>query len=165
MATITLKGNPIQTSGELPAVGSLAPDFKLVGSNLSEMTLSELKGKKIVLNIFPSLDTDVCAASVRSFNEKAAGMKNTVVLAISKDLPFAMGRFCTAEGIENVTTLSAFRDQEFSKDYGIEIIDGPLAGLLARSVVVIDEAGKVVHNELVPEIVQEPDYEKTLAAV
>ena len=165
MATISLKGNPIHTTGELPAIGTLAPDFKLVGSNLSEMALSELKGKKVVLNIFPSLDTDVCAASVRKFNEKAADMNNTVVLAISKDLPFAMGRFCSTEGIENVTALSAFRNQEFGQKFGVAIIDGPLAGLLARSVVVVDETGKVVYTELVPEIVQEPDYEKALAAI
>ncbi|HHN48074.1 MAG TPA: thiol peroxidase [Bacteroidales bacterium] len=155
----------MHTTGELPAIGTLAPDFKLVGSNLSEMALSELKGKKVVLNIFPSLDTDVCAASVRKFNEKAADMNNTVVLAISKDLPFAMGRFCSTEGIENVTALSAFRNQEFGQKFGVAIIDGPLAGLLARSVVVVDETGKVVYTELVPEIVQEPDYEKALAAI
>ncbi len=165
MATISLKGNPIHTAGELPATGTPAPDFKLVGSNLGEMALSELKGKKVVLNIFPSLDTDVCAASVRKFNEKAADMNNTVVLAISKDLPFAMGRFCSTEGIENVTALSAFRNHEFGEKFGVAIIDGPLAGLLARSVVVVDETGKVVYTELVPEIVQEPDYEKALAAI
>ena len=165
MATITIKGNAIHTSGDLPAIGSQAHDFKLVKSDLSELTLSELKGKKVVLNIFPSLDTDVCAASVRKFNEKAAGMTNTVVLAISKDLPFAMGRFCTTEGINNVVSLSAFRNSEFAKDYGVCIIDGPMAGLLARSVVVVDETGKVVYTELVPEIVQEPDYEKAIAAL
>lgn len=165
MATITLKGNNIHTSGELPAKGSIAPDFKLVKSDLGEMSLSELKGKKVVLNIFPSLDTGICAASVRKFNEKAAGLDNTVVLAISKDLPFAMGRFCTTEGIENVVSLSAFRDKDFGKSYGLDIIDGPLAGLLARSVVVVDAGGKVVYTELVPEIVQEPDYDKALAAL
>lgn len=165
MATITLKGNNIHTSGTLPAAGSIAPDFKLVKSDLGEMSLSELKGKKVLLNIFPSLDTGVCAASVRKFNEKAASLENTVVLSISKDLPFAMGRFCSAEGIENVVSLSAFRDTAFGNDYGLDIVDGPLAGLLARSVVVVDQEGKVVYTELVPEIVQEPDYDKALAAL
>ncbi len=165
MATITLKGNTIHTSGELPATGSLAPEFKLVKSDLGEASLSEFKGKKVVLNIFPSLDTAVCAASVRKFNEKAASMKNTVVLAISKDLPFAMGRFCTTEGISNVVTLSAFRDTDFADNYGLGIVDGPLAGLLARCVFVVDENGRITYAELVPEIVQEPDYDKALSAL
>lgn len=165
MATVTLKGNPIHISGELPATGSAAPDFRLVKTDLSELSLSELKGKKVLLNIFPSLDTGVCAASVRKFNEKAAGLDNTVVLAISKDLPFAMGRFCSTEGIENVISLSVFRDKDFGASYGVDITDGPLAGLLARSVVVIDESGTVAYTELVPEIVQEPDYDKALAAL
>ncbi|MDP2424503.1 MAG: thiol peroxidase [Bacteroidales bacterium] len=165
MRSITLKGNIVHISGELPSIGSKAPDFKLVKSDLGEMALSELKGKKVLLNISPSLDTGICATALRVFNEKAAGIPNTIILAITKDLPFAMGRFCTAEGIENVISLSAFRDQEFGRLYGIEIIDGPFAGLLARSIVVVDENGKVVYTELVPEIAQEPDYEKALAAI
>ncbi|MGC9472002.1 MAG: thiol peroxidase [Bacteroidales bacterium] len=165
MATITLKGNPVHTSGNLPEKGQKAPDFSLVRSDLSELRLSELKGKRIILNIFPSLDTDVCAASVRKFNEKAAGLNNTMVLAISKDLPFAMGRFCSTEGIDRVITLSAFRNQFFGKEYGVEITDGPFTGLLARSVLVLDEQGKVIHSQLVPEIAQEPDYEAALSVL
>jgi thioredoxin-dependent peroxiredoxin len=165
MATITLKGNAFHTSGDMPANGAAAPVFKLVKSDLSEMSLSELKGKKVLLNIFPSLDTAVCASSVRKFNEKAAALENTVVLSISKDLPFAMSRFCSAEGIENVVSLSAFRDSAFGEEYGLNITDGPLAGLLARGVVVVDEEGMVAYSELVPEIVQEPDYDKALAAL
>ena len=165
MAKITLKGNPINTSGNLPAKGSNAPDFKLVKSDLGSLSLSELKGKKLILNIFPSLDTSVCATSVRKFNQLAAGKTNTVVLAISKDLPFAHQRFCSTEGITNVTTLSGFRDSAFGKAYGIDIIDGPLAGVYGRSIVVVDEKGKVTYTELVPEITQEPDYDKALAAL
>jgi len=165
MAKITLKGNPIHISGELPATGSAAPDFKLVKSDLSEFSSIELKGKRMLLNIFPSLGTGVCATSVRKFNELAAGMENTIVLAISKDLPFAAKQFCTTEGIENVMTLSAFRHHDFGKSYGVEILDGLFAGLLARSVVIIDENGKVIYTEQVPEIGQEPDYEKALAAL
>ena len=165
MAKITLKGNPINTSGNLPAKGSNAPDFKLVKSDLGSLALSELKGKKLILNIFPSLDTSVCATSVRKFNQLAAGKANASVLGISKDLPFAHGRFCTTEGITNVTTLSGFRDSAFGKSYGIEIIDGPMAGLYARSIVVVDENGKVTYTELVPEITQEPDYDAALAAL
>jgi len=165
MAKITLKGNPVNTSGNLPAKGSIAPEFKLVKSDLSNLSLSELKGKKLILNIFPSLDTSTCATSVRKFNQLAAGKPNTVVLAISKDLPFAHGRFCTTEGIKNVTTLSGFRDSTFGKAYGIDIIDGPLAGLYGRSIVVIDEKGKVVYTELVPETTHEPDYDSAIAAL
>ena len=165
MAKITLKGNPVNTSGNLPAKGSIAPEFKLVKSDLSNLSLSELKGKKLILNIFPSLDTSTCATSVRKFNQLAAGRPNTVVLAISKDLPFAHGRFCTTEGITNVTTLSGFRDSAFGKAYGIDVIDGPLAGLYGRSIVVVDEKGKVVYTELVPEITHEPDYDSALAAL
>jgi thiol peroxidase len=165
MAKITLKGNPVNTSGNLPAKGSIAPEFKLVKSDLSNLSLSELKGKKLILNIFPSLDTSTCATSVRKFNQLAAGKPNTVVLAISKDLPFAHGRFCTTEGITNVTTLSGFRDSAFGKAYGIDIIDGPLAGLYGRSIVVVDEKGKVVYNELVPETTHEPDYDSAIAAL
>jgi len=165
MAKITLKGNPVNTSGNLPAKGSEAPGFSLVKSDLGNLSLSELKGKKLILNIFPSLDTSVCATSVRKFNELAAGKANTAVLAISKDLPFAHGRFCSTEGITNVVTLSGFRDSSFGKSYGVDIIDGPLAGVYARSIVVVDEKGKVTYTELVPEITQEPDYDKALAAI
>ena len=165
MAKITLKGNPINTSGNLPSKGSKAPDFKLVKSDLGNLSLSDLKGKKLILNIFPSLDTSVCATSVRKFNQLAAGRTNVMVLAISKDLPFAHGRFCTTEGITNVQTLSGFRDSAFGKSYGVDIIDGPLAGLYARSIVVVDENGKVTHTQLVPEITQEPDYDAALAVV
>lgn len=163
MATIKFKGTDVHTNGNLPAVGSVAPDFKGVKGDLSEISLSELKGKRVVLNIFPSLDTSVCAASVRRFNKEASSLDNTVVLAISKDLPFASGRFCTAEGITNVTSVSAFRNSSFEDAYGLLLTDGPLKGLLTRSVVVVDEKGKIVYTELVPEITQEPDYEKALA--
>ncbi len=165
MAKITLRGNAINTSGNLPANGSKAPDFKLVKSDLGSLSLEELKGKKVILNISPSLDTSVCATAVRKFNQMAAGRENTVVLAITKDLPFASGRFCTTEGITNVTTLSGFRDQAFGKAYGVELVDGPMAGLYARSVVVIDENGIVKYSELVPETVNEPDYERALSAL
>jgi thiol peroxidase len=165
MAQITLKGNPVNTSGNLPEPGSPAPAFTLVKSDLGSFDFSELKGRKLILNIFPSLDTSVCAASVRKFNQLAAGMNNVVVLAISKDLPFAHGRFCSTEGINNVLTLSGFRDSAFGKAYGVDIIDGPMAGLYARSVVVVDETGKVVYNQLVPEITQEPDYDKALGSL
>lgn len=165
MANVTLKGNEIHTSGSMPEVGSIAPDFKGVKSDLSELSLSDLKGKRVVLNVFPSLDTSVCAASVRRFNKEAASLNNTVVLAVSKDLPFAHGRFCTTEGIENVVALSAFRCSCFEDKYGMLLIDGPLNGLLARGVVVIDEAGKVVYTELVPEITSEPNYEAALASL
>jgi thiol peroxidase len=164
MAKITLKGNPINTSGHLPSKSSKAPDFILVKSDLGNLSLSELKGKKLILNIFPSLDTSVCATSVRKFNQLAAGKTNTVVLAISKDLPFAHKRFCTTEGITNVVTLSGFRDTIFGKSYGIDIIDGPFAGLYARSIVVVDEKGIVTYTQLVPEIVEEPDYDAALEA-
>jgi thiol peroxidase len=165
MAKITLKGNPVNTYGDLPAKGTDAPDFSLVKSDLGNLTLSELKGKKLVLNISPSLDTSVCATSVRKFNQLAAEKTNVLVLAITKDLPFAHSRFCTTEGITNVVTLSGFRNKDFGKTYGIDIIDGPFEGLYARSIVVIDEAGKVVYTQLVPEIATEPDYDAALAAL
>lgn len=165
MAQVTLKGNPVNTIGELPTAGGLAPKFTLVKSDLSEVALSDFEGQKIVLNIFPSIDTGTCATSVRTFNEKAAGLDNTVVLCISKDLPFAIARFCGAEGIDQVVSLSAFRDVDFQNRYGVEIVDGPLKGLLARSIVVINEEGEIVYNELVPEIVDEPDYESALNAL
>jgi len=165
MATITLKGNAINTAGELPAVGSQLPAFTLVKSDLSEVTLADFAGKKVVLNIFPSLDTAVCAASVRRFNKEAGERGDTVVLCISADLPFAQGRFCTTEGLENVVSLSVFRSPEFGADYGLAITDGPLKGLLSRAVIVADASGKVLYTEQVPEIVQEPDYDKALAVL
>jgi thioredoxin-dependent peroxiredoxin len=165
MAKITFKGNPVTISGDLPTKGSHAPDFNLVKSDLKSLSLSELKGKKVLINIFPSLDTSVCATSVRKFNELAAGKDNTVVLAVSKDLPFAHGRFCATEGIKNVTTLSGFRDSAFGTLYGVDQLDGPLAGVYARGVVVVDETGKVIHTELVPEITHEPDYDSALAVL
>ena len=165
MATITLKGNPVNTSGELPKIGSKAPDFQLVASDLSTKSLSDYAGKKLVLNVFPSIDTDTCAQSVRRFNTEAAELDNTAVLCISRDLPFAQARFCGAEGIENVSALSDFRQRSFGKDYGLEITDGPLAGLLSRSVIVIDESGHVAYTEQVPEIVDEPNYKAPLYAL
>ncbi|QSE98261.1 thiol peroxidase [Fulvivirga lutea] len=165
MAKITLGGKPTNTNGELPANGTKAPDFTLVKNDLSEASLSDYKGKKVILNIFPSVDTGVCATSVRKFNEKAASLDNTVVLCISKDLPFAQARFCGAEGIENAITLSGFRNDTYSKDYGVELVDAGFKGLNARAVVVIDEEGVVKHSELVPEIGQEPNYDAALAAL
>jgi thiol peroxidase len=165
MAEITLKGNPVNTSGNLPAKGTDAPDFSLVRSDLGNLTLSELKGKKIVLSISPSFDTSTCGTSVRKFNQLAAGKTNVVVLAITKDLPFAHNRFCTTEGITNVISLSGFRNRDFGKAYGVDIIDGSFEGLYARSIVVINEAGKVVYTQLVPEIATEPDYDAALAAL
>ncbi|MDF1560012.1 MAG: thiol peroxidase [Bacteroidales bacterium] len=165
MAKITLRGNPVNTSGSLPAKGSKAPSFTLVKSDLGTLSLDELAGKKVILNISPSLDTGVCATAARKFNEVAAGWDNTVVLAITKDLPFAQGRFCSTEGINNVITLSGFRDSDFGKAYGVEIVDGAFTGLYARSIVVIDENGVVKYTELVPEIAQEPDYDAAVAAL
>jgi thiol peroxidase len=165
MASITLKGNPVTTSGELPVVGSNAPAFSAVKTDLSNCSLADLTGKKVVLNIFPSIDTGVCAASTRRFNEEAGKLDNTVVVCVAADLPFALARFCGAEGLENVVPVSVFRNPEFGADYGAAIVDGPLAGLLSRAVVVIDEAGKVVYTEQVPEITEEPNYEAALAAL
>jgi len=159
MGQVTFKGSAVNTNGNLPAVGSQAPDFKLVGAGLNEISLADFKGKRLVLNIFPSIDTGVCAASVRNFNKWASGNDNAVVICVSKDLPFAASRFCGAEGLENVITASDFRYNNFATDYGVLMTDGPLAGLMARSVVAIDENGKVVYNQLVPEIVEEPNYE------
>jgi thioredoxin-dependent peroxiredoxin len=159
MGTVKFKGNDVQTNGQLPAVGSSAPDFVLVGSGLQDIKLSDYKGKRVVLNIFPSIDTGTCAASVRNFNKLAASKANTVVICISKDLPFAQSRFCGAEGIENVITASDFRASSFDADYGTLLVDGPLKGLLARSVVVVDENGKVTYTEQVSEIVNEPNYD------
>jgi thioredoxin-dependent peroxiredoxin len=165
MAQITLGGNPINTYGSLPKVGSKAPNFNLVQNDLSTTSLSDFTGKKLVLNIFPSIDTAVCATSVRTFNEKAASLSNTKVLCISRDLPFAQKRFCGAEGIENVVNLSDFQTGSFGKDYGLEIVDGALKGLHSRAVVVIDENGTVAYAEQVPEIANEPNYEAALKAL
>jgi len=165
MATVTLHGDSIHTIGELPATGKSAPGFNLTKGDLSNASLSDYKGKKVVLNIFPSVDTGTCAQSVREFNKKAAALKNTAVLCISKDLPFAQARFCGAEGIENVELLSDFRDGNFGKAYGLSFSDGPLTPLHSRAVVVVNEAGEVVHTEQVSEIVDEPNYEAALSAV
>ncbi len=165
MATITLKGNEIHTNGELPAVGSDAPDFHLVDGELNDRRLADYAGKKILMNIVPSLDTPVCAVSTKKFNEAAADKNDVVMLVIAADLPFAMGRFCGAENVDKVIPLSMMRSRNFAKDYGMLIEDGPLAGITARAIVVIDENGKVVYTELVPEIAQEPDYDKALAAL
>jgi thiol peroxidase len=165
MAQVTLKGNPIHTAGDLPKAGSPAPAFVLTRKDLSEISLPDFKGQRIVLNIFPSVDTPTCATSVRTFNAKASGMPNTVVLCVSVDLPFAAGRFCAAEGLDNVVPASAFRNPDFGLNYGVVLTDGPLRGLLARAVVVLDETGKVTHTELVPEIAQEPDYAAALAVL
>ncbi len=163
MAETTLGGNPVHTTGELPTVGATAPDFTVTAADMSDITKDSLAGSKVVLNIFPSIDTAVCATSVRTFNERAGGLGDTVVVCVSADLPFALGRFCGAEGITNVLTGSTFRSS-FGEDYGVKMVDGRLAGLLARAVVVIDESGTVVHRELVASIGQEPDYDAALSA-
>lgn len=163
MAQITFHGNPIHTVGELPAVGAPAPAFALTGADLSAVSNGQFDGKPVLLNIFPSIDTAVCATSVRTFNERAAG-RGLNVLCVSKDLPFALKRFCGAEGIDNVATASAFRDS-FGDDYGVTLSDGPLAGLLARAIVVIGADGKIAYTELVPEVGSEPDYDAALAAL
>jgi thiol peroxidase len=165
MATITLGGNPIHTSGELPKAGSKAPNFQLVKNDLSIATIADFVGSKVVLNIFPSIDTGTCATSVRTFNAKASALENTKVLCISRDLPFAQKRFCGAEGLENVINLSDFKTGSFGKDYGLEIVDGALAGLHSRVVIVLDENGNVKYAEQVPEIADEPNYNAALAAL
>ncbi len=165
MAKTALKGNEVNTIGDLPSVGSEAPDFKLVKSDLSEASLSDYRGKKVILNIYPSVDTGTCAMSTVRFNKEASNLENTKIVCISNDLPFAFGRYCAAEGIDNLDTLSNFRDRSFGSDYGVEMVDGPLKGLCARAIVVVDEEGKVTHAQLVPEIVYEPNYEAALAAV
>jgi thiol peroxidase len=165
MAQTALKGSPVNLAGELPAVGSTAPDFKLVAGDLSDKTLADYAGKKKLLNIVPSLDTPTCATSTRKFNEAMAGKSDAVALVISADLPFASGRFCSAEGIENVINLSMMRSKNFGKDYGVLIEDGPLAGITARAVVVLDKDNKVLYTQLVPEITEEPDYDSALAAL
>ena len=165
MATIALKGNPIHTIGLLPEVGTKAPDFLLTKTDLSDISLSGFPGKKIIVNIFPSLDTGVCATSVRKFNAEAVKHPDTVVLCVSKDLPFAHARFCVAEGLTNVVPASELRNHNFGDYYGVLIIDGPMAGLFSRAVVVLDETGIVIYSEQVPDIVQEPDYEAALASL
>lgn len=165
MAQVTLKGNPLHTSGELPKPGAAAPAFILVKTDLSEVSSKDLAGQRVVLNIFPSLDTPTCAASVRAFNVRANEKPNTTILCISADLPFAQKRFCAAEGLDKVVPASTFRNAEFGKAYGTTLVDGPLAGLHARAVVVLDEKGQVIHTQLVPEIAQEPDYNAALAVL
>ena len=165
MATVTRRGVPVNTNGELPAVGTTAPDFVLTRGDLSDVSLADFAGKKKVLSIVPSLDTPTCIASTRRFNEKAAGLDNTVVLVIAADLPYAQTRFCSAEGINNVVPLSLMRSRKFAKDYGVLMVDGPLQGITARAVVVLDENDKILYTELVPEITQEPDYDAVLAAL
>ncbi len=165
MAQTALQGNPVQLSGDLPAVGATAPDFSLTAGDLSDVSLAKYAGKKKLLNIVPSLDTGVCAASTKKFNETMAGRDDAVALVISADLPFASGRFCGAEGITNVINLSMMRSRNFAKDYGVLIVDGPLAGITARAVVVLDADNKVVYTQLVPEIPQEPDYDAAMAAL
>ena len=165
MTHVNLDGNPIEVAGTFPEAGASAPDFTLTNSGLEEVTLDNWSGKRKILNIIPSIDTGVCAASTRTFNEKAGNLDNTVVLVVSADLPFAAARFCGAEGLKNVETLSTFRNYSFQQDYGVGIQDGPLAGLCARAVVVLDENNKVLHSELVDEIKNEPDYDAALKAL
>lgn len=165
MAKITLKGNPIHTIGELPQRGSKAPDFLLTTGELSDVRLKDYAGKKKILNIAPSLDTGTCAATAKHFNELATTLTDTVILTISNDLPFAQARFCAAEGVESVITLSQLRNRDFGKDYGVEIVDGPIAGLLSRAIVVLDADDRVLYTQQVPEVSEEPDYDKAIAAV
>ncbi len=165
MAQTALGGNPVQTSGDLPAVGATAPEFALTGSDLAPVSSADFAGQRVVLNIFPSIDTATCATSVRTFNERASSLENTSVLCVSADLPFAHKRFCGDEGLENVHTLSTFNHPEFGRDYGVEIAGGPFAGLTARAVLVLDGDNRVVHAQMVPEIAEEPDYEAALAAL
>ncbi|MEX6504585.1 thiol peroxidase [Pseudomonas zhanjiangensis] len=165
MAQVTLRGNPVQVDGQLPQVGQQAPAFSLVGTDLSDVSLASLAGKRKVLNIFPSVDTPTCASSVRQFNSDASQLANTVVLCISADLPFAQSRFCGAEGLDSVVSLSTMRGAEFLKNYGVAIASGPLVGVAARAVVVLDENDKVLHSELVPEIGNEPNYEAAEAVL
>ncbi len=165
MSTVTLKGNPVTVAGELPKKGRAVKDFSLTGKDLGDVSLKSYAGKRKVLNIVPSLDTPTCQQSTRVFNQKASGMQNVVVLVISADLPFAMSRFCSAEGLDNVVTLSTFRAKDFHSSFGVDIVDGPLKGLTARAVVVLDEHNQVLHSELVPEIANEPNYEAALSAL
>lgn len=165
MATVSLKGNQINTLGDLPEVGSQAPDFELTAANLADKNLSDYKGSRVIMNIFHSIDTGTCASSVRAFNKQASELENTKVLCISKDLPFAMSRFCGAEGIDNVEVLSDFRDGNFGKNYNLTYVDGPIRGLLARAIVVLDESGKILHTEQVQEVVEEPNYDAALSVL
>lgn len=166
MAKVTLGGTPSNTSGDLPAIGSKAPGFSFIKTDLSESALADYQGKKVILNIFPSVDTDTCATSVRKFNEKAASLDNTAILCVSEDLPFAQKRFCGAEGIDSVEAVSVFRKgNDFPSSYGIGLVDGPFNGLLSRAIVVVDESGVVKHTELVSEVANEPDYDAALAAL
>jgi thiol peroxidase len=165
MASVTLKGNSVSLAGALPGKGTSAPDFKLTNKDLKDVSLADFAGKRKVLNIVPSLDTPTCAKSTRVFNEQASSMNDTVVLVISSDLPFAMSRFCSTEGLNNVVTLSTFRNHDFHARYGVDIVDGPLKGLTARAVVVLDADNNVLHSQLVPEIASEPNYDAALAAL
>ena len=166
MAKTALKGNEVNTSGNLPAIGADAPNGVLVNTDLSEITLSSFKGKRVILNIYPSVDTGICAMSTVRFNKEASKLENTQIICVSKDLPFALGRYCGTEGIDNIMTLSNFRDGgDFGKAYGVEMVDGPLKGLNARAIVVVNEEGNVVYTELVSEITIEPDYEKAMGAL
>jgi thioredoxin-dependent peroxiredoxin len=165
MAKITLKGNPVHTAGDLPGIGTAAPDFSLTGTDLGEVSLKQFRGKKVILNIFPSLDTSTCATSVRKFNAEASSHPNTVVICISKDLPFAHKRFCSTEGLDKVVSASQFKDEVFGKTYGVLMTDGNMAGFFSRAVMVVDEQGIVKYTEQVPEIAQEPDYESALKAL
>ncbi|MFL0099775.1 thiol peroxidase [Tenacibaculum maritimum] len=165
MATITLQGNPIETNGNLPKTGEKAPDFSLAAIDLSRKSLADFEGKNLILNIFPSVDTGTCAASVKNFNKEAASLENTTILCISRDLPFAQSRFCGAEGIENVIMLSDYATGEFGKNYGLEITSGPLTGLHSRAIVIINTAGNVIYTEQVTETVNEPNYETALKAL
>lgn len=165
MATITLRGNPVKTSGELPAIDSMAKDFELVAKDLSRVSLIDFTGSRLVLNVFPSLDTGTCAAAVRYFNELAGKLKDTKVLCISRDLPFAQARFCGAEGLDNVITLSDFEEGRFGKDYGLQVVDGPMKGLLSRVVIILDKTGKVTYTQQVKEISEEPNYDEVVTAL
>jgi thiol peroxidase len=165
MAAITLRNAPIRLSGELPEIGTIAPDFELIDADMREVSLKDFAGSRVVLNVFPSIDTSTCATSVRKFNERASGLYNTKVLCISRDLPFAQKRFCGAEGIENVVNLSDFKDGSFGRAYGIEMLDGKLSGLHARAVIVLDQSHKIVHTELIAELADEPNYNAALAAL
>lgn len=165
MSTVTFQGNPVAVSGQFPQVGQAAADFTLTDGDLNDIKLADFKGQKVLLNIFPSVDTGTCATSVRTFNEKAAALSNTKVICVSMDLPFALGRFCGAEGIENVQSASAFRNSDFLNAYGVALSDGPLRGLAARAVVGIDEQGKVVYSQLVAELTDEPAYDAAIAAL
>lgn len=165
MATVTFHGDSLEVAGTLPKTGTTAPDFTLTSASLGDIKLADFKGQKLLLNIFPSIDTGVCATSVRTFNKRAAELSNTTVLCVSADLPFAAGRFCAAEGIDNVKTASTFRNPEFLKNYGVELVSGPVRGLATRAVVCIDEQGKVTHSELVGEVTNEPNYDAAIKAL